>query len=116
MICIEVEDSDWIKEGEKGIAICSIGTFDCNNMITVEANDASTVKAADDNGWDIDFEDSECIAADKWTWTAYSKDINSGEGRKDWFGLSVKDEVKVKCFVSDELDEEPDFTDEVDVS
>jgi len=85
-------------------------------MITVEANDASTVKAADDNGWDIDFEDSECIAADKWTWTAYSKDINSGEGRKDWFGLSVKDEVKVKCFVSDELDEEPDFTDEVDVS
>ena len=50
-------------------------------MITVEAKDDETIKASEDNGWDIDFEDSECVSANYWTWTAYSKDINSGEGR-----------------------------------
>ena len=62
-------------------------------MITVEAVDGDLIKASEDNGWDIDYEDSECIAADTWTWTAYSKDMNSGEGWKDWLGLPVKSGV-----------------------
>ena len=111
-----MKDVDRITEGEKGVAICSIGTFDCSDMLTVEALDEESIKASEDNGWDIDFSDSECIAADKWTWTAYSKDIKSGEGRKDWLGLSIKEKVQVKCFVSDELESSPDFTDEVDIS
>ena len=78
-------------------------------MLSIEVIDDESIKASEDNGWDIDFSDSECVAADTWTWTAYSKDMNSGEGRQDWLGLEVKEDVLVKCFVSDELDDEPDF-------
>ena len=84
-------------------------------MLTVEVIDEATITAADDNGWDIDWEDSECIAGETWEFNAYSKDLNGG-GRDQWLGIPTKNNVLLKCFCSEPLSEEPDFSDEVDIS
>ena len=72
------------------------------------------MKAADDNGWDIDYEDTECLASSKWRWIAYSKDLNSG-AEESWLGMDSK-EIDMKCYVSNELTSEVEFSSDVDIS
>ena len=55
------------------------------------------------------------MAADNWTWTAFSLDLNS-DGQASWLGFDMSKDVSIKCYVSDELTTAPDFTDSVNIT
>ena len=63
----------------------------------------------------MDYTDTECQGSSTWKWVLWSLDLNAG-GKDDWLGIPAEEDTLLKCYCSDKLTEEIDFTDDVDIS